>query len=240
MRSVQLDDFAVKTKNLTPAQFPEEKFDLLSIPAYDIGSPEVALGSEIGSSKQLVCPGDVLISKIVPHIRRVWVVPENGGRRQIASGEWIVFRSREVLSSWLRQILLSDSFHRQFMNTVAGVGGSLLRARPAHVYKIRIDLPELDAQRHIAHVLDKADALRAKRRETIAHLDALSQSIFYEMFGDQFDWIDCKKREVSQSSPHLILNSEIDDYKGKKYIITESFKLIKLIFLHKYGVYING
>ena len=38
-------------------------------------------------------------------------------------------------------------------------------------------------QRRIADILDKADALRNKRRETIAQLDALGQSIFHEMFG---------------------------------------------------------
>ncbi len=30
----------------------------------------------------------------------------------------------------------------------------------------------------------------------------------------------------------------IDDYVGKKYVLKESFKLVKLIFLHKYGVII--
>src|SRR6185437_3954720 len=38
--------------------------------------------------------------------------------------------------------------------------------------------------RRIAEILDKADALRAKRRATLAQLDALTQSIFLDMFGD--------------------------------------------------------
>lgn len=56
------------------------------------------------------------------------------------------------------------------------------------VYKIAINLPGIDEQRRIAEILDKADVLRAKRREAIAHLDALGQSIFLEMFGDSQDW----------------------------------------------------
>lgn len=45
-------------------------------------------------------------------------------------------------------------------------------------------LPPLDEQRRIAAVLDKADELRAKRREALAHLDTLTQSIFHSMFGN--------------------------------------------------------
>lgn len=41
-----------------------------------------------------------------------------------------------------------------------------------------------EEQRRIADILDKADVLRAKRREAIAHLESLGQSIFHEMFGD--------------------------------------------------------
>jgi hypothetical protein len=39
-------------------------------------------------------------------------------------------------------------------------------------------------QRRIAETLDKADALRAKRRAALAQLDTLTQSIFLDLFGD--------------------------------------------------------
>src|SRR5204862_484319 len=100
---------------------------------FDEGSPVVAPGNAIGSSKQVVAPGDILLSKIVPHIRRSWIVGPSRGRRMIASGEWIVFRSPHVDPRYLRQTLVSDPFHAHFMATVSGVGGSLLRARPVHV-----------------------------------------------------------------------------------------------------------
>ncbi|MGA0587735.1 restriction endonuclease subunit S [Dyella sp. KRB-257] len=50
--------------------------------------------------------------------------------------------------------------------------------------ELRLPLPPLAEQRHIAAILDKADALRAKRREAIAKLDQLLQSVFLDMFGD--------------------------------------------------------
>lgn len=175
---------AKKSGSVDPSKFPDEVFDLYSVPAFDSRQPAMVAGKLIGSTKQIVEPGDVLLSKIVPHIRRSWVVGETQGRRIIASGEWIVFRSEKIYPNYLRHVLVSDPFHSKFMSTVSGVGGSLLRARPAFVEKIKIPLPPLPEQKRIADILDRAEALRAKRRAALAQLDQLTQSIFINMFGD--------------------------------------------------------
>ncbi|WP_280501704.1 restriction endonuclease subunit S [Nocardia farcinica] len=51
-------------------------------------------------------------------------------------------------------------------------------------YRKKLLLPPIEEQRRIAAILDHADALRAKRREALARLDELTQSIFIDMFGD--------------------------------------------------------
>ena len=133
-----------------PSKSPEERFELWSIPAHEGRTPERPLGKEIGSAKKGVLPNDVLLSRIVPHIRRTWVVsPSRNGERQIASGEWIVFRSDEFVPEYLARVLVSDFFHAQFIQTVTGVGGSLSRANPKAVAEIRIPLPPLEVQREI-------------------------------------------------------------------------------------------
>ncbi|BAZ80110.1 restriction endonuclease subunit S [Sphaerospermopsis kisseleviana CS-549] len=48
----------------------------------------------------------------------------------------------------------------------------------------KIPLPPLEEQKRIAEILDQAEELRRKRKEAIAQLDTLTQSIFFEMFGD--------------------------------------------------------
>ena len=50
--------------------------------------------------------------------------------------------------------------------------------------KIPIPVPPLPEQRRIAAILDQADALRAKRRQTLTQLDEMARAIFVEMFGD--------------------------------------------------------
>lgn len=49
---------------------------------------------------------------------------------------------------------------------------------------VSIPLPALDEQRRIAAMLDHADALRAKRRRVLTRLDALTPSVFHDMFGE--------------------------------------------------------
>ena len=173
-----------KGGSVDPKKHQDEVFELYSIPAFDAGAPEVIAGSAIGSSKKAVQPNDVMISRIVPHIRRACVVGPANGHRQIASGEWIIFRDERIWPQYLRWLLVGDVFHSAFMRTVSGVGGSLLRARPAEVFKIQILVPPLAEQKRIAGILDAADALRAKRREARAQLDTLLQSTFLDMFGE--------------------------------------------------------
>ncbi|WP_414552762.1 restriction endonuclease subunit S [Anabaena sp. CCY 0017] len=50
--------------------------------------------------------------------------------------------------------------------------------------EIEIPIPPLEEQKRIAEILDRAEELRAKRREAIAQLNTLTQSIFFEMFGN--------------------------------------------------------
>ena len=185
MRLRKLDELMVKRGgSVDPSKFKDEVFELLSIPAFDNGSPEFLAGSDIGSSKKVVEPRDVLLSKIVPHIRRCWVVPERNDKRQIASGEWIQFRSDDFYPDYLRLFLVSDRFHSQFMKTVKGVGGSLLRASPAQVAEIVMPFPSLDDQIRIAHLLGKVEGLIAQRKQKLHQLDDLLKSVFLDRFGD--------------------------------------------------------
>lgn len=56
--------------------------------------------------------------------------------------------------------------------------------RKSDLEKLPTPCPPLAEQRRIAAILDKADAMCTKRREALAQLDRLAQSIFVEMFGD--------------------------------------------------------
>lgn len=63
-------------------------------------------------------------------------------------------------------------------------GSAGQRRVPEHfLAELDVPLPPMREQQRIADVLDRADALRAKRRVAIAQLDTLTQSVFIAMFG---------------------------------------------------------
>jgi type I restriction enzyme S subunit len=82
----------------------------------------------------------------------------------------------KFLYYWLRR-------NRSHLESL-GNGATFKEVSKAIVSRVEITLPPLREQRRIAAVLDRADALRAKRRAALAQFDDLSQAIFRDMFGD--------------------------------------------------------
>jgi type I restriction enzyme, S subunit len=64
-----------------------------------------------------------------------------------------------------------------------GNGATFKEVSKAVVSRIEIYLPQLSEQRRIAEILDKADAIRRKRKESIAITEELLRSTFLEMVG---------------------------------------------------------
>ncbi len=85
---------------------------------------------------------------------------------------------------YLVRALRSTEATSHFFKCAGGSSGSMTNITQADIRSAPILLPPLPEQRRIASILDQADALRAKRREALAQLDRLAQSVFVEMFGD--------------------------------------------------------
>jgi type I restriction enzyme S subunit len=151
----------------------QEAFELYSVPSFAAGTPDRVQGQEIKSSKQSVQPDDVLLCKIVPHINRVWTVGPSQGQRQIASSEWIVYRDHHCEPHYLRYCLSEASFREHFMSTVAGVGGSLMRARPSAVSEIEIPLAPVAEQRRIVAKIDSLSGKSYRTRAQLTHIPRL-------------------------------------------------------------------
>ena len=84
-------------QSVEPSKTPEKRYELYSVPSFPSGRPEVVLGKEVGSNKQLVQPRSVLLCKINPRINRAWVVGDFTDHTKIASTEWIVFPASDAV-----------------------------------------------------------------------------------------------------------------------------------------------
>jgi type I restriction enzyme S subunit len=155
--SFPISDLPISSgRSINPFDFPDEEFELYSVPSHEMRRPEIVLGKEIGSNKQIVSPGTVLLCKINPRINRTWIVGEAGERRQIASTEWIAFDERDDVDQKYLMFFMQQSDIRDFLAANAsGVGGSLMRINLATLKGLTFRMPGVRTQRNIVEKLEE-------------------------------------------------------------------------------------
>lgn len=110
--------------------------------------------------------------------------PSRGIAYRISGKTWVnnhahVLRAKQDIDiSYLCRVLENYDAKPFVTGTTRG------KLTKAGASEIPIPIPSLLEQRRIAKILDKADALRARRRKALAQLDKLIQSIFNNIFGD--------------------------------------------------------
>jgi type I restriction enzyme S subunit len=128
---------------INPGAFPNETFDHFSLPAFDAGrTPKVELGSTIMSNKLVVTPNSVLLSKLNPHIPRIWLPDLHQSRRSVCSTEFIVACSKPGVSrEYLFSLFTSSAFASVYGTLVTGTTGSHQRIRSDSVVEMQIVIP---------------------------------------------------------------------------------------------------
>jgi type I restriction enzyme S subunit len=182
----------IRSGSINPSDYPDEKFELYSIPAHDAQKTEVKKGFDIKSNKSLVQPGDVLFSKLNPRIPRVQIVGDNFGLRQISSTEfWALCCKDELIDrKFLLHLLLYPSFRERFAANTEAATKSRSRIKPFQLLSQKIPLPPLSEQRRIVEILDQADALRKMRADADAKAERILPALFIKIFGDPATWTD--------------------------------------------------
>lgn len=142
--------------------------------------------SEVSKGYSYFERGDLLVAKITPCFENGKAALVDNLAEQIGFGstEFHVLRPGPDLNAkYLFYMLWNERFRAEASKAMTGSAGQ--KRVPADLLRrTELRLPPLDEQRRIAGILDKADALRQKRKRAVALLDSLTQSIFLEMFGD--------------------------------------------------------
>lgn len=135
--------------------------------------------AEVKSTKFRFCAEHVLFGKLRPYLRKIArpdfegvcstdILPIRPGKRLDRAFLFHFLRSPEMVS----------------LATSRCSGANLPRLSPSQLEGFEVPIPPLDEQKRITAILDAADALRTKRRESIQQVDSLIEAAFLEMFGD--------------------------------------------------------
>lgn len=110
-------------------------------------------------------------------------------------------------------------------------GGAQPHISQGYVKDLEIPLPPLPTQQKIANILDTADQLRQYNKQLIEKYDALTQSLFFDMFGDPIKnekgWDKTELRNVTSK-----IGSGSTPRGGREAYHTEGISLIRSLNIY--------
>jgi type I restriction enzyme, S subunit len=127
--------------------------------------------------------GDVLLNITGASIGRVAPFGLSDVVSNVNQHVCIIRPKPKLLHTRFLSYFLSTPYFQNHINEMQH-GGTRQALTFSQIADFNIPLPPLAEQQRIAAILDKADALRAKRRTAVGKLDTLLQSTFLHMFGD--------------------------------------------------------
>jgi type I restriction enzyme S subunit len=177
----------IKTWN--PRTTPGGNFVYVDLSAIDQNEKTIVAATSLSRSeapsraRQIIRNGDIIISTVRPNLNGVAPVTKEFDGATASTGFCVLRpQTKRLDSSYLMHWVRSPKFIELMVKEATGASYPAISDRI--VKSSSISLPSLDEQRRIAAILDKADALRRKRRRALDLLDNLGRSIFLEMFGD--------------------------------------------------------
>ena len=189
MRRVPLRELVLPVANWQPTRDARGKMicyiDIASIDrdSKTASATEMLAADAPSRARQIVQAGDVLVSTVRPNLNAVAVVPEELDGATASTG-FAVIRADpnrvdpRLVFYWVRSpVFIADMMSQ-------ATGASYPAVSDCIVFNSTIPLHPLPEQRRIAALLDEADALCRKRRESLKLLDDLLRSTFLDLFGD--------------------------------------------------------
>ena len=142
-RQGTVSDFAQMHRgSVNPGGAGDTLFEHFSLPAFDAGQmPVRELGAEIKSNKTSVPRDAVLLSKLNPHIPRVWL-PVDAGPHAVCSTEFLVFVPAAGASREFAYCsFVAAPFQERLRQLVTGTSNSHQRVKPDGVLTLSTVVP---------------------------------------------------------------------------------------------------
>lgn len=189
IEEVPIGDLVLDRETWDPAADGAGEFHYIDLSSIDKGEKRISGIERIACrdapsrARQLVSAGDVLVATVRPNLNGVALVGEEHEGMTASTGYTVLRANPERIDShylfhWVRTPMFVDRM------VAVATGASYPAVSDTKVKTSGIPLPPLHEQKRIAAILDAADALRTKRRESLAQLDMFVQALFLDMFGD--------------------------------------------------------
>ncbi len=185
------------------------------------GFPVFGSNGQVGLHEEALTDGETIIIGRKGSFGEVHYSKESCS--PIDTTYYITKHQTEAYLPWLARRLRYLGLDQ--LNRAAAIPG----LNRADAYRQRLLLPPLGEQKRIAAILDAADALRTKRRESLDQLNTLLQSTFLDMFGDPVTnpkgWETQQLPELVSDENHSLKRGPFGGALKKEIFVPEGFKV---------------
>jgi len=185
---------------VNPGNAPEEWFQHFSLPAYDDGqTPVLQKGVEIKSNKTSVPASAVLLSKLNPHIPRVWL-PSSINANAVCSTEFLTFVPTQVsTTNFVYSLLNAPDFCSRLCQLVTGTSNSHQRVKPDSVLCLPQVVPSPECIRAYDALVEGLYARLKLNREASRQLASLRDTLLPRLISGQL-----RLPELTQQATSMI------------------------------------
>ncbi len=167
---------------VNPDKFGDDLVAHYSIPqVQETGGPLIEPASDIDSSKLLIDAQTLLVSKLNPRKKTIFIAEPHSEYPTLASGEFVTICSEEMDRHYAYYLWCSEKVTERLSAIVQSVTRSHQRVNPSDILKLPWKWPPLDTQRRIARFLDdktaRIDELIEKKRTLMDRLAEKRQAL---------------------------------------------------------------
>jgi type I restriction enzyme S subunit len=175
----------IKT-TISPFNFPNKVFEHYSIPAYDTNMmASYEQGATILSNKYKIDSNCVLLSKLNPRIKRIWL-PICKTTNSICSTEFIAYKPiNDNILPYLYTLISSSEFYGFILSLTNGSTGSHQRFQPQASLEYIFAMPNLDIIYKFSKVIAPILSNKHKKQLEIESLSNLRDSLLPKLMSGE-------------------------------------------------------
>ena len=173
-------------RSINPGDSPNQMFDHYSIPAYDEEQlPKAEAGAAIKSNKYVVPDAALLVSKLNPQIRRVWL-PSPGPSTAVCSTEFVILMAKsEVSREYLFVLFHMDEIGSELAQRATGTSNSHQCVQLDDMLQVSCVIPEANCLREFTECVRPLFQRIAANRHEYRTLAALRDTLLPKLISGE-------------------------------------------------------